>query len=361
MKKKLAMVSPILRRDLHAPLRFFREFTVYHFYREASYGDMLPGDWQGNESRYTGAGDLRRQLEALHPALIQGSEPTWFPKTLPVCRVTAALAGAIPLYFPMLENKPLREKFGRLGGLAMNWYLARYAAKARLIYAVNTGAERTLLAAGVPPEKIKRRLYGTWGIDTEEFTPNPAVAREPLILFVGRLENEKGVWYLLDAFLNLRRRMPAARLELLGGGPLRKTLQSFLAQHRLESSVILRGVVPNRLLPAEFRRARITCVPSLSTRGWEEQVGMVNLQSLACGTPVVTTNTGANPEMISDGVSGKLVPEREGTALAAALEPLLNGGPAWEAMSAAGLAAVAERFDARKNIALIEQDLLAIL
>jgi len=360
MKKKLVMISPVLRRDLHAPLRFFKKFAVYHIYQDKVSGDLLPDDMQGNEIQYRGQRDLYQILTRLRPAIIQGSEPTWFPKTLPVCRATRNLGKEIPLYFPMLENKLLGEKFGFAGGLLMKKYLAWYASTARLIFAVNEGAERNLLDAGVPAAKIQRRLYGTWGVDLEEFYPGKK-EREPLILFVGRLEADKGIWYLIDAFLKLRDEIPAARLEIIGNGPLRSGLQTFLAERKLAEVIKLRGAVPNRMIADEFRRARVACVPALALKGWEEQVGMANLQALACGTPVVSTWTGANPEMINNGVTGKLVAPRQSDTLATALAEMLTDDQSWQAMSTAAVKAATERFDARRNIAEIEEELLRIL
>lgn len=368
-KPVLAIVSPLLRRDLHDPLRFFRAFTVCHLYRECIPGDMRADDWRGDERQFTSARDLRRQLAGLRPALIQGSEPTWFPAALPVCRATAALAGEFPLYFPMLENRPLPVKFGAVGGALMRRYLAWYARRAQLVYAVNAGAHANLRAAGVPEEKIKRRLYGTWGVDLDEFSPPPA-PRERLVLFVGRLEAEKGVRELVQAFAQCWRQCDA-RLVLAGDGPLRNELAAFVAaQPELAARVSFAGMVPNREMPALFRRAWVTCVPSRTARGWAEQVGMANLQSMACGTPVITTDSGANPEMVGEAgiiVAEGDLPEQGGTEsslpqrLAAAITELFTDTANWETLSRAGRTRAEERFNARNNIMAIESELLQLL
>lgn len=355
-KPVLAIVSPLLRRDLHDPLRFFSRLDVHHFYAEVA-GDVADADWHGREHRYRGAGDLYAKLRALRPDLVQGCEPAWFPVSLPVCRATARLAAeGTPLYFPMLENRPLHVKFGTVGGMLMQRYLRWYAARARFIYAVNAGAADILAACGVPDTKVRRRLYGTWGVDTEEFSPGNTV-REPLILFAGRLEAEKGIRPLLAAFARVRQQVPQVRLLFAGDGPLRGDIERFRAEQGLESAIEVRGTVPNRAMPELFRCARITCVPSLTMRGWAEQVGMANIQSMACGTPVVSTVSGAIPEVVGD--AGLLVAENDPVALADALEKLMTDETCWHDYSRKCLARATHYFDAQKNITEIEKDILS--
>ena len=353
----VAIVSPQLRRDLHDPLRFFSRLTVHHFYHEAL-GDVGADDWHGREHRYAGAYDLLRQLRELRPALVQGCEPTWFPPSLPVCLATAQLAVAgVPLFFPVLENRPLAEKFGAVGGKLMAGYLRWYAARAQLVYAVNAGAAQLLRDAGVPAAKVRQRLYGTWGVDLREFSPTCA-QRSDYILFVGRLEEEKGIHYLLEAFARVRRELPHLRLLLAGDGPLRDVIARFRARHALADAVVLLGMLPNREMPGLFQNALATCVPSITMRGWAEQVGMANLQSMACGTPVVATRSGAIAEMVGD--AGLLVPERDSSALAEALLQVLTEKEVAADLSRRGRARAEERFDARANITGIENEIIGL-
>jgi glycosyltransferase involved in cell wall biosynthesis len=87
---------------------------------------------------------------------------------------------------------------------------------------------------------------------------------------------------------------------------------------------------------------------------------MVNLQSLACGTPIITTKSGAIPEYINSKV-GILVPERDAKALANAMRKLLSNSKYRERMGAAGRQYILENFDARKTIAQTEGMLLELL
>ena len=98
-------------------------------------------------------------------------------------------------------------KFGLLSPL-MKKYLTIYAERAFVVLCLNKGAIKNLLDAGVERKKLARCNWGTWGADTEEFTPKrngsePEYGR--MILFVGWLSEAKGVPYLLPAFKKVKK------------------------------------------------------------------------------------------------------------------------------------------------------------
>jgi len=120
------------------------------------------------------------------------------------------------------------------------------------------------------------------------------------------------------------------------------------------------GMVKNQDLPALFNNALFTVYPSVTLKRWEEQVGMVNLQSLACGTPVITTKSGAIPEYINSKI-GILVPERDSKALAEAMRKLLEDEKLRSKLGQAGRQYILENFDAQKTIKKTEEILLGLL
>jgi glycosyltransferase involved in cell wall biosynthesis len=159
----------------------------------------------------------------------------------------------------------------------------------------------------------------------------------------------------------VRERLPDLRLTLIGEGPMVSEVRSFAIEHSLQHVLSLPGVVQNRELPSHIRMADIVVSPSIAVDAWAEQVGMVNIQSIACGTPVVTTASGSIPEFIEDGVSGVVVPEKDPSALASAMIRLLTDAQLHCRLSTACRRAAELRYDAFRNVAATEQVLLAAL
>jgi glycosyltransferase involved in cell wall biosynthesis len=139
------------------------------------------------------------------------------------------------------------------------------------------------------------------------------------VLFVGRLASNKGLVELLPAFAPLAREDPEAHLVLVGeDGGMRATVEHRVRGLGLEDRVHLLGhVADEALLAAAYRDAALTVLPSEY-----EAFGLVLLESLAQGTPVVASRVGGIPEFIEDGRSGLLVPPGEVAPLAEALRRL---------------------------------------
>ncbi len=362
----LAMVSTDIRRDLVAPLRGLRRLRLVHYYRRASYGDLAPEDLDGSLVAYANPLDLFQRLRQLRPAILQGVEP--FAIRLLPCLyavwAAASLQGS-PLVVVTFENRPLAEKHGRLFSHLLRALLRPILGRAWLIITLNDGARRNVLSVGPYGSKIERLMYGTWGVDLDEFTPRrdgaePDLGPGPALLFVGRLHEEKGVFDLLDAFALVRASVPDARLVLIGDGPARAELEGLIAARGWEGEVGLVGTVKNRRLPPYFRAATLFVAPSRTTRKWEEQVGMTNIQAMACGVPVVSTRSGAIPEYVPDGVAGVLVPERDPQALAGAILRLLADERERRRLAEAGRAYAVAHYDAAASVRRAEEALLAL-
>ena len=127
------------------------------------------------------------------------------------------------------------------------------------------------------------------GIDTEAFRPGLAPIRHLKddnvnILFVGRLEKRKGVGDLLRAFQFMQSRVPKVRLIIVGDGPLRGKVESYVSRHRLPN-VVLAGYVPESVKPRYYDSADIFCAPATGA----ESFGIVLLEAMASGLPVVAT------------------------------------------------------------------------
>jgi glycosyltransferase involved in cell wall biosynthesis len=350
--KRLAIVSTGVRRDLIAPLGFFTAFQPVHFYRKNNYDDLEPEEQPESLYQYTSASDLYRRLLAASPDLIQTVEPLSFYQqpALWACIAAARRTGA-RVVVPSLENRPLDEKFNPPGALVLRHLAGAALRRACLIIAVNEGARRNLITCGAAPERLRKMLWGTWGVDITEFSPGSEPQEgPPSILFAGRLVPEKGLLPLLDAFELVKHQIPAARLRVAGDGILAPILRERVGGEKWTESAELYGIVKNRRMPAMMRASHIVAVPSLTTRRWAEQVGMVALQAMACGVPVVAFDSGALPEFVPDGVAGLVVREGDVAALAAALISLLSDGTLQRRLGAGARAHAVEHYDAQKNI-----------
>ncbi|MFZ1573912.1 MAG: glycosyltransferase family 4 protein, partial [Chromatiaceae bacterium] len=184
---------------------------------------------------------------------------------------------------------------------------------------------------GIAPEEI--------GLTSAE-NIRPALADSPLrLLFVGRLSVEKGVADLLAACaLLVRRELPFA-LDIAGDGPLRTRLERQAAELGLGERVRFLGAQSRLRLGALYQSAHITCVPSLS-----EPQGIVVLESLVAGVPVVAADVGGIPDMVRHGQNGYLHAPGNPEQIAARISALAMDRDALARMARAAVFSVAERF-----------------
>jgi phosphatidylinositol alpha-mannosyltransferase len=176
------------------------------------------------------------------------------------------------------------------------------------------------------------------GIDLEHFTDNVAPIEEyddgkQNILFLGRLEFRKGVNYLLKAYLQIKQEIPNSRLLIVGPGTrLRKRYEKWVRRHRLEEDVIFTGFVSNSDRIRYYKTADIFCAPATS----RESFGIVLVEAMALGKPIVATNIDGYASVVTDGEQGLLVPPYDAPRLAQALMTLMNDKKLREQMGAKG-------------------------
>ena len=158
-----------------------------------------------------------------------------------------------------------------------------------------------------------------------------------LLLFVGKLTEQKGLSRLLRAMSHMRGR---PRLAVVGAGrvddaAIRALARELSLDHRIEWLPLLTQTE----LSAQYRRAAIHVIPAL-----DEGLGLTAVESLLSETPVVGFRSGGLPDIVPDGVAGRLVDPGDEPALAAALEELLADSEARRAMGVAGRAHAENRF-----------------
>lgn len=166
------------------------------------------------------------------------------------------------------------------------------------------------------------------GIDTDLFSPgDPPGGGDPLVLFVGRLEARKGVGDLLRALPAIAAGVPQTRFAFVGAEAAappgatswRDRVLAEARMARIEEQVEVAGFVPREELPSWYRSASVVVAPSPF-----EAFGLVCLEAMACGRPVVGCAAGAFPELVRDGHEGRAVPPGDPEALAAAVVELLE-------------------------------------
>jgi colanic acid/amylovoran biosynthesis glycosyltransferase len=208
------------------------------------------------------------------------------------------------------------------------------------------------LARGFPEARTHLHYIG---IDTDKLAPNETPAEPDLIVHIARLVEKKGTRYLIDALALLARDGVAARLVVLGDGPLRAELEAHAAQAGVSDRVNFLGACPHPEVVQWMRRAAVVAVPSVTAAsGDEEGLPTVVLEAAALGRPVVACDAGGTAEAIVDGRTGHVLPQRDAKALARALGVLLTEPTAREAMGEAARTHILEHFDMRRQTAMLE-------
>jgi glycosyltransferase involved in cell wall biosynthesis len=169
----------------------------------------------------------------------------------------------------------------------------------------------------------------------------------PLVVTVARLHPQKGLDTLIDAAAIVTRHVPGSRFVIVGEGPIEAQLRAHVALNGLESAVLLAG--PSANAPDELAAADVVAVPSV----WESGP-FVALEALELARAVVATPVGFVPEVIEDGVSGRIVPVGDAGALAAAITTLLRDGATRDRLGRAGCAHVAEWADRDDLVSQVE-------
>lgn len=186
------------------------------------------------------------------------------------------------------------------------------------------------------------------GVELQQrFTPDDSVVREPgLVLFVGRLVEKKGVGILINAFQKLRRDNPGLRMLIAGDGPDRRSLEEQVSGLGLREHVEFTGALRQDALPALMRRATFFVMPSIQAAGGDQEgLGLVQVEAMGCGCPVISSDLPAIRDVIVDRRTGLLVPPGNAIALCAAMQMLLADNGLRRRLAQHALAHVREHFD----------------
>jgi glycosyltransferase involved in cell wall biosynthesis len=206
---------------------------------------------------------------------------------------------------------------------------------------------------GVAPERLRiHRL----GIDLERFAaPERDLAADPLMVMIGRFVPKKGLVYGVRAFAEARRRLGRGRLVIVGDGELRPVLEAAIRDEGVQAETELAGVQAHAEVAALLARADVLLAPSVTTIDGDRESGSIAIkEASASGVVPIATWHGGFPEIVDDGRTGFLVPERDVAALAGRLQALLSDPELHRRMASAGRAKMRDEYDNRQRVAALE-------
>ncbi len=209
-----------------------------------------------------------------------------------------------------------------------------------------------LAALGVPRERL--RLHHI-GIDVERFAAEPRAPGDRVeVVMVGRFVEKKGFEYGLRAFARVANRLPS-RLTLIGDGHLAGRLRALAKELGIEDRVVFSGVLTSSGVAERLRQSDVLMAPSVVGPGGDRESGILSVKEASASSVVpIGTVHGGIPEIIEDGVTGFLVPERDVDALADRLF-LVASDPALRAtLGRAARAKMLREYDVRTRVRALE-------
>lgn len=198
------------------------------------------------------------------------------------------------------------------------------------------------------------RIYN--GMDLRKFPYQPFTQNNRHILSVGRLVAKKGFSVLLDALAILKQREVSMHCTLVGDGGLRGQLLEQIERLNIQDVVDMVGPMPQAEIIKFMKSANMMIAPSvISEDGDRDGLPTVLLESMALGTPVISTQVAGIPELVQDGVTGLCVPPNDPEALANAIERLLDDPELCKTLSLNSRALIESEYDEDKNVAVLQQ------
>lgn len=252
------------------------------------------------------------------------------------------------------------QRHGALG------YRRLFSQTERMLPISEHGRKR-LIALGCPAEKIEVHRMG---VELAALAPSdnaragqPPLEQPPLeplisgnpaggthLLSVGRLVEKKGFEFALRALRRALADNASLHYHLIGDGPLRASLEAIVAELGIGGRVTFHGQLAREQVEAVRRRAQLLLVPSVTAAdGDEEGIPVVVMEAMAAGVAVIATRHAGIPELVIDGETGLLVPERDSPALASAIERLLGDAALSARLTRGARARVAHRHDLRRQ------------
>ena len=231
--------------------------------------------------------------------------------------------------------------------------------RASLLLCCSDELAARLLELGAPEQKtIVHRL----GVDLKRFTAPERPDRPVTILMIGRMVEKKGMRYGLRAFAEVHARHPDVKLRLVGDGPLADELRQMAETLGVSAAVTFVGVLDAAGVRSELETADVLMAPSVVGRRGDRESGVIVLKEAgAMGLPTVGTRHGGIPEIIDDGETGFLVPERDAPALADRLRMLAEDPALRRRLGASARQKIERDYDTVRQNARLEDHLTSVV
>lgn len=249
-----------------------------------------------------------------------------------LCREISGIPYSFTLHGPDIFFEPIR------------WRLDEKIARATFVACISDFCRSQGMVFSDPSHWHRMHIVHC-GVQPGRYQP-PETRPGTRALFVGRLAAVKGIPVLFHAVQGLLPDIPGFHLTLVGDGPERKVLESMARKMGLAKNIHFLGYKSQNEVAQLLREHDLLVLPSFA-----EGVPVVLMEAMAAELPVVTTQIAGVPELVSDGVSGRLVPPGDADSLQAALAEVLGNPDRAATMGRAGRARVVDQFDIEKEAA----------
>lgn len=194
------------------------------------------------------------------------------------------------------------------------------------------------------PADCKYLVLPVSGMDTEKFRPGIDsdfrkkynLENKTVILFVGALDYRKGIFKLVDAFVDAKSKQSGLHLFMIGSGSLDNKLKEYVSGKNAGKDVTILPWIDNKDLPAYFSNSDIFVYPSQRQGGWEEQFGYSIAEASSSGLPVISTKTGSISDLVVDGETGILIDPENTSELTSTILKLAGDKNLRDGMGSAG-------------------------
>ena len=214
-----------------------------------------------------------------------------------------------------------------------------------------------LIKLGCPENKI---IIQHLGVDLNMFDFIPRTLPEDgniIILIAGSFREKKGIPYAIEAFAKVKENHPTIQLRILGDGEMRNQIESLIAELDMLDSVTILGYQSYDVFLKEMTNAHIFMQPSITAQDGDTEGGapVAILEAQATGLPVISSYHADIPEVVVDGKSALLAPEKDVEMLTKHLEYLVEHPDVWEEMGRAGREHVEQEYDVLMQVEKLEK------